>query len=367
MENTTKKKICVISLTFNRPWYIERSFDSLYSRAACKFDHYVFDDCSDFETILLLKKLQKKYHFKLFQNKKRLGIFKNFHTNVKNIPLKYDFYLKFDSDIEILSDNFIQNILEVVDMPVGVSVISPRIEGMFNSERLAALVQRVDFYNGHAIRNTAIAYGCCLFFSKQAFESFHILTQNELTATTEKFGIDSKLYEHALKYGASVIVEDLSAYHIDNTYGQRRRDMEYFIERNRWATVDKNEIWFLRVSKEIYPRHISRQTFDKIKELAIDEYSVFLNTCLDVLKNSIDNDKNNFIVESAIDRNFPDDNVKIDIYKVSAPSNFVRSKNLPRGTVAYFREIPDWVRSDPGVTVEIIKLTVADAKLLKVQ
>src|SRR3972149_5070599 len=39
-----KSKVCVITLTYNRPEYIKRSFESLYKRAGCKFDHFVFDD-----------------------------------------------------------------------------------------------------------------------------------------------------------------------------------------------------------------------------------------------------------------------------------------------------------------------------------
>ena len=121
MENTTNKKICVISLTYNRPWYIGRSFDSLYTRANYEFDHYVFDDCSDEETTILLMQLQKKYKFHLFQNLTRLGILKNFHKNVKNIPREYDIYIKFDSDIEVLTDNFFPQLLEVLDMPAKLS------------------------------------------------------------------------------------------------------------------------------------------------------------------------------------------------------------------------------------------------------
>ena len=54
-------QVCVMTMTYNRPEYIKRSFDSLYARAGCKFDHYVFDDNSDQETKKLLTTFQKKY------------------------------------------------------------------------------------------------------------------------------------------------------------------------------------------------------------------------------------------------------------------------------------------------------------------
>ena len=36
-------KVCVFTLTYQRPEYIRRSIESLYKRAGCKFDLYVFD------------------------------------------------------------------------------------------------------------------------------------------------------------------------------------------------------------------------------------------------------------------------------------------------------------------------------------
>lgn len=363
MENTTNKKICIISLTYNRPWYVERSFDSLYSRANHDFDHYVFDDCSDEETTRVLKKLERKYNFKLIQNKTRLGIFKNFHKNVREIPMKYDFYMKFDSDIEVLSDNFLPQLLDVADMPATVSAISPRVEGMFNSQRLDSLVQRVEFYNGHAIRNVPVIYGCCLFFSKLAFESFPTMTDRQLSGSAEQYAIDSKLYEHALRIGKSVVVEDLSVYHIDNTYGQRCRDMEYFTSRNRWPVVDKNEVWFLRASKDIYPRHLKRSTLELLKNSNCINYGEFLKSCVEALEYGIDDDKNNLETEKiAASVRHQDPSIKIDVYKITAPENFAgASKHLQKGSIAYFKIIPDWARDDTSVVIEKVRMTVQDA------
>ena len=55
------KKICVLTLTWNRPEYIERSFESLYRRAGMNFSHYVYDDGSDKKTVKKLKFLKRKY------------------------------------------------------------------------------------------------------------------------------------------------------------------------------------------------------------------------------------------------------------------------------------------------------------------
>jgi glycosyltransferase involved in cell wall biosynthesis len=363
MDSTIEtKKICVISLTYNRPEYIKRSFDSLYARATYAFDHFVFDDCSDSKTTEMLRMLEKKYNFKLIQNKTRLGIFKNFHKNIKYIDNIYDLYMKFDSDIEILSDSFLQQILDIAYMPAKISVISPRIEGMFNSQRLDLPVHRVEFYNGHAFRTTPLANGCCLIFSKLAFESFPRMTDNAINNSQEQFAVDSQLYKHAINYGTSILIEDLSVYHIDNTYGQRRKDTEYFIARNRWVTVDKDEIWFYRVSKEIYPRHLTRQVLDMLKRSSADKYDAFSKACKDALACGIDEDRDNLEVRRILGDVKQKDIPKIDIYKISAPENFIGSRNLAKGAIMYCQVIPDWARSDSGVVIEKVRMSIDDAR-----
>jgi len=165
-----KNKICVITLTYNRPGYIERSFDSLYKRAGCEFDHYVYDDCSDKNTIRKLKSLKRKYKFELFLNKNQFGIYKSFHKLLDQIPYDYDFFVKFDSDIEILSDNFFTEILEISSFPK-FSGATPRVEGVINSDRYEGFP--VNYYNGHCIKfNAPVVYGCCLIFPASVFISF---------------------------------------------------------------------------------------------------------------------------------------------------------------------------------------------------
>lgn len=362
-KNTTNKKICVISLTYNRPFYIERSFDSLYKRAGYDFDHYVFDDCSDKETTQLLRNLQKKYHFTLMRNDTRLGIFKNFHMNVRVIPEIYDFYMKFDSDVEVLSDDFLSSILDVVDMPAGLSVLTPRVEGMFNQQSFDDHTDRVEYYNSHALRiGIPIKYGCCLIFPREIFESFPKMTNNQLLTSTEQYAIDASLCKHSMQFGRSALIEDLSVYHIDNSYGQRRRDMTYFLNRNRWENADTTEVWFLKVSKDIYPRHIKRGMLDIIKNTSLDSYDAFLKACNDALTYGIDEDRDNWEVRHILQNVKQKEILKIVVYKITAPDNFVNSVNVPKNSITYFKVRPIWSSTDPGIVVEKVLMSIEDAK-----
>ena len=362
MNDIFSKKVCVFSLTYNRPDYIKRSFDSLYARAGIKFDHYVFDDCSDEETTEMLQLLQKKYSFKLFQNRARLGIFKNFHMNVRAIPKEYDFYVKFDSDVEILSDNLLFELIEVFNHDNTVCGATPRVEGVYGTQRIEHKHPRVDFYNGHVIKLDApVMAGCCLMFSKQAFETVKHLTDKELTETVEKWAVDSLLYEHSLKFGKFVTVEDLSVYHIDNSYGQRKRDMRYFIERNRWGTIDIDEIWYLRLSKDIYPTFLGRPVLELLKRSSNNDYDMFLKSCKSTIEHGILETEKPIEITNIIQKIKDSDMPKMTMYKIFAPVNFVASKNMKKEEIRYYEKLPDWCKHDPGVVVEKIKMSVSDA------
>src|SRR3989304_4732992 len=130
-----KPKVCIITLTYNRSEYIERSFESLYKRAGCKFDHFVFDDSSDEETQTKLQMLKKKYGFNLFINEERMGIYKSFYWNLRYVPLEYDYYVKLDSDIEILSDDIFPEMIENFKYPERVGGVTVRAEGLRNVDR----------------------------------------------------------------------------------------------------------------------------------------------------------------------------------------------------------------------------------------
>lgn len=342
-----KNKICIYSLTYNRPEYIERSFKSLYKRAGLNFDHFVFDDCSDKKTQELLKKLEKKYNFNLYINKERMGIYRNFYWNLIHIPTNYDYYVKLDSDIEILSDNFFSEIIEIFKLPGNISGMIPRIEGMRNKDIYDSYSE---FYGGHTIKNEAsIIYGCCLILTNNVFTSFKKLTKKEIKKTNKKWGIDSLLYEHSKKIGKFLIIEDLSVYHIDNMYGQRKRNDFYFTDRKRWDIIDNDEVWYMKESKNIYPKYIKRKNFERIRKIS-SNFKEFSNSCKVFLKDNIIVETNNNKIKN---------NIKI-MYKITSPMNFKPDSNIQHGSFKLFSIIPEWAKNNPKVVIEIIETKVEE-------
>jgi glycosyltransferase involved in cell wall biosynthesis len=338
-------------MTFNRYKYIERSFESLYKRAGIKFDHYVFDDCSSLDTIDILKKLKNKYKFELYLNDERLDIIKSFHKNIKKIQKKYDYYIKIDSDIELLSDDCFKNLIENFNNKI--SGMTPRIEGVLEHEKK---INELEFYNGHVLKfRFPVAYGCFMIFPKKVFESFEIIQNKDLDNVEEKWGVDTMLYQHSLEYGDFVIVEDVSAYHIDNTYGQRRVDSDYFTERKRWCKIDIDEVWFIKASKLVFPKYIERKTYEKILSISSD-YDDFIDNCKKHLK---DNNYLNLLLEEKLEKQKYEnkdtvETEKIKKYKISSPSNYRKDKNIQNGTHIICDDIPEWALNNDRVIIEEI-------------
>lgn len=328
MDNT-----CIIMMTFNRPKYIERSIESLYKRAGQEFDLYIFDDNSDKDTFELLNKLKEKYNFIIFRNKETLGLYNNFCVNIDKIEKKYDYYIKLDSDIEILSDDFLPNMLEIFQYPEYVSCLVPRAEGIQCSERYGYYI---NFFGGHAIKkNAPIPYGCCFIFRKEVFESFKIPNN-----TQEKWGIDTLLYHHSMKCGNILLVEDIGVYHIDNTFGQRRINSKYFLDRNRWDYADIDDIWFIEVSKLIFPKKIDRIAMIAIKQMS-NNYEEFKTKCNDFLNKKLS------LLKIKQEQKFMK-----TVYKITSPSNFGKDPNIEHGTFKYFAEVPDWAKNNIKVVIE---------------
>ncbi len=352
----TKLKVCVITLTYNRPEYIKRSFDSLYKRAGCEFDHYVFDDKSNRSTQSMLRSLKKKHGFNLYLNKERMGIFKSFYWNLKYVPLEYDYYVKLDSDVEILSDNLFSEMVECFKYPEKISAVTPRTEGIRNVDRYDSVMQ---FYGGHAIKNEApIVYGCCMMFSDLVFKAFRRLNDKELENTIEKWGIDSILYDHAKKIGKFLIIEDLSVYHIDNAYGQRKNNNYYFTDRKRWNIIDNDEVWYMKASEAIYPKFLNCSVFDKMRKVS-SNFEDFLKNCLAFLENKPILKEKEFKKEvekrKSIQVNKQITYMKT-MYKVTSPNNFTPDSNMKHGDSKLFAEIPLWAKNNPRLVIEEVKV-----------
>lgn len=347
------KTICVISLTFNRPEYIKRSFDSLYKRAGMPFEHFVFDDCSDEHTQQMLKILQCRFGFKLFTSKKHANIYNNFKRHLHNVPLNFDYYLKLDSDIEILSDNLLVHLLDVSKYNNGrVAGITPRVEGVLNADRYGGII---NFFNGHAIKiDSPVVFGCCLLLSNHFFVKY---AKNSQVNKQETWGIDAELYTEAKELGHFITIEDVSVYHIDNMYGQRRKHSEYFLKRKRWENIDTNDTSFLLASKYLYPKYIKTVVYKKLIQETFS-FKHFLKKCKSFVKQKHSAECLNIQINDDMSKVEPTS--MCQVFKVISPTNFPPVKELKHGTYKYYKIVPRWAVNNSSVCVKLVMITVSE-------
>lgn len=362
-----KTELCVIFLTYNRPKYIERSIYSLYKRAGMQFDLHVFDDCSDSKTISVLNSLKNKFNFNLHLNKSRENIARSFSYAITNVPDNYKFYMKLDSDIELLSDDLLKQALEIFDFSNRdnrkVCGVTPRVEGVFSFEKYP---NDIEFYNGHVIRlKTSICFGCAMIFTNEVFKEFKKMSEDSLNAKENvKWGVDTKLYSTILSFGSFVTVEDLSVYHIDNSFGQRK-DFKYFTERKRWSIIDYEDVWFLKASRCIYPAILSKIRYKYIREVSSD-FEDFLKNCklylkdnIEIVKKKVDKEEKEKLEKERLEKIAIEKKKEtfVKVYRITSPNNFRPDKNIPHGSSMYFAEVPEWAKKNSRVIVENVMVS----------
>lgn len=367
-NKTLRDSLCVIMLTHNRPEYVEKSIESLYMKAGINFDLYVFDDCSDKTTKRILDRLRKKHSFKLTYFEDRLNVAKNFCTAILNVPEDYKYYIKYDSDIELLTQDALKQVLDVFPISIKkinkVSGASPRIEGVFNYERYP---EEVEFYKGHAIRyRTSVGFGCTMFFTNEVFKQFKKYSKDFVGIESDmKWGIDSKLYETILSYGTFIIVEDVSVYHIDNSFGQRK-NFDYFTNRKRWDIIDYEDVWYLKASSILYPKFFTREEYNTIKKISPD-FSSFIKNCKEYTEHKAKIDM--LAKEKDEETKKEGEHKKIEpiimkkVFRITSPANFNRDPNIEHGTYKYFSEVPKWAINNIRVVVEIVECNALDEEV----
>jgi len=303
-----------------------------------------------------LESLKEKYNFNLISNTNRTNIAKNFCQAIKTIPDNYKYYIKFDSDIELLTEDTIKQASEVFDLKnkrtSKVAGVTPRIEGVFAFERYP---NDIEYYNGHAVRcRTSVGFGCCMMFTNEVFKMFKSEAELILSADNDiKWGIDTKLYNTILSFGNFVVIEDLSVYHIDNSFGQRK-DFEYFTQRKRWDKIDYEDVWCLKASKILYPRFFTKDEYNKIMKIS-EDFNSFIRNCY-----IYDKDKSRVDIEIEEKEKLKPkvEEVKKPIflkrmYKVSSPLNFRTVPQITPGCFKYYLEVPEWAKNNPRVVVEL--------------
>ncbi len=109
-----KKKLSIIITNFNNERYISKCINSILNQKKyfSKIDLIIIDDCSNDDSLKIIKKYLKFKNIKLIKNKKNLGLIKSCN---KAIELsKTNFFIRVDSD-DYVSKDFIKYFLKYIN------------------------------------------------------------------------------------------------------------------------------------------------------------------------------------------------------------------------------------------------------------
>jgi len=134
------------------------------------FDHYVLDQGSTDNTWTWLCDKEKEYNLKLFTENKNLGISKGSNYLLDKIGKSYDVVIKVDNDLEFLTNNWLESIVEIFECSRGLA-LSPYIEGLIDHPGGWPRVKD-GFIGKHYVGITEHLGGACIATASRAYDNF---------------------------------------------------------------------------------------------------------------------------------------------------------------------------------------------------
>ncbi len=169
MGDRPKTRVGIYTLTMNRLPYTQTTFETMRKTTKHPFDHFVLDQGSSDKTWTWLCDKEKEYGLKIFTENKNLGISKGSNYLLDKMK-DYDIIIKVDNDLEFLTNNWLESIVEIYESTRGM-VLSPYIEGLIDHPGGWPRV-RDGFIGRHYVGITEHLGGACIAAPARAYENF---------------------------------------------------------------------------------------------------------------------------------------------------------------------------------------------------
>lgn len=226
INGTEPKKIAVFTLTKDRDDYTKRMLESMHRFTKIKFDHFIVDQGSKNDIAETTKGYPIK---KIIKNKKNTGISKGSNQALEEIfkTDKYDYILKVDNDCEFITPNWLEEMLEYMNM-IPTSFVGPYVEGLVNNPGGAMRIQygtvgRFLFGPSYHVG------GICNIAPSKLYEGFR---WNENDRLHDEQDLVLSKYAMSQNYQLGYL-EEIKVYHMDSTAGQEEKYPEYFQKRKQ--------------------------------------------------------------------------------------------------------------------------------------
>ena len=268
------KKIAILLATYNSSKYLRSQIDSLFNQSNQEWMLFVRDDCSNDNTIDIIKEYQKLYPGRIVildNHNASKKAYLNFVELLKNV--ESDYYMFCDHDdvwlpnkIQISLDRMLEIEKQNPDRPVIVhtdmKVVDQDLNVICNSFwKYSRLLPDRNRFAEMVLCNSA--NGCAMMFNDKAktvalpnvsFATMHDMLVNQSVAASN--GIISAIKIPAVLYRQ----------HIDNVVGAKKRDLKYYVHKiKNIQFLLKDNVLCYKNANRIRPISIMSFLFTKIK------------------------------------------------------------------------------------------------------
>ena len=212
------KRVAIYTLTKDRLKYTKRMFAALERFTHRHYDHFVIDQGSKDGTVEYLKTRSLK---KLILNKENTGISHGSNQALDAIHSDYDYIMKLDNDAEILTDNWLEEIVKLLVLSNGQGILSPYVEGIWlyeDPDRTGMPRSRFIQVNGHTIGLTTHLGGISVMAPWFAYKDFRF-DENDTLSRQQDVSFSRHVTQNGYALG---YCEDILIKHMDTTKGKEK-------------------------------------------------------------------------------------------------------------------------------------------------
>jgi len=222
-------RVAIFTLTKDRLTYTKKMLKSLGEKTFTPFDHFVIDQGSKDKTVEWVENFEsyfgQTFVYPLATN---IGINRGVNLAIEHIGKEYDVIVKLDNDVEIETDGWLMNCLNVLEPKL---LLSPYVKGLIHNRGGAI---RIGYNRERRISYAPFIGGICMIGFRQAW--MEDSGGWEYPVPKHAGGDLSFCKKLAIKGYRFGYKEDVNIRHAETTAGQYERYPNYFKERKEDRT-----------------------------------------------------------------------------------------------------------------------------------
>ena len=234
------KKVAIITRCFNRLEYTIRCIRSVHEKSGNfnDYTHFIVDQNSSDGTPQWLHSIEVEGYYRnlhVIYNKENSGDAGGIKNVYDILDDSYDYVMQFDSDMEILTNDFLGKLVKVLDEKPEVGFIMMKREGV--GRAITSNIKEV--IHGDTYLNIRVGTGAFITRKKH-------LEELNIFFTQQKIGWGHAISKTLNGKGHKVLkCLDNKVYHIDGTGGQVERYPKYFaahVGRGNYKTIEYSKL-----------------------------------------------------------------------------------------------------------------------------